>query len=90
MPSESQGQAFYRSEQTKSVSRALTSKPRNIDPMGMMGKTFARVGAILVVIGVLIASLLGWLRVGGFGFGFWFETLTGAWGTGLVFLFRAI
>src|SRR5579859_3483816 len=88
MPSESQEQAFSRSEHTKSENRALTSKPRKRDPMGRMGKTFARVGTILVVMGVPIASLLGWLRVGGsdFGFGFWFAPLAGAWATGLVFL----
>jgi hypothetical protein len=52
--------------------------------MGMMGKIFSSVGATLVVIGVLIASLLGRFDSGGFGF--YFETLAGAWGTGLLFL----
>lgn len=52
--------------------------------MGVMGKIFASVGAALVVIGVLIASLLGRFDSGGFGF--YFETLVGAWGTGLLFL----
>jgi hypothetical protein len=77
-------QEFYRSAQTKNANGALTSQQRKIDPMGMMGKIFASVGAILVVIGVLIASLLGWFASGGFGF--YFATLAGAWGTGLLFL----
>lgn len=62
----------------------MTSQPRKIDPMGMMGKIFASVGATLVVIGVLIAAVLGRFASGGFGFSF--ATLAGAWGTGLVFL----
>jgi hypothetical protein len=68
-------QVFSRSELTKSI---------KIDPMGMMGKIFASVGAILVVVGVLIAYLLGRIAPGGFGFSF--ATSAGAWGTGLIFL----
>jgi hypothetical protein len=62
----------------------MTTQHRKIDPMGVMGKIFASVGVGLVVIGVLIAVLLGRFTSGGFGFSF--VTLAGAWGTGLLFL----
>src|SRR5579875_2494429 len=61
MPPESQEpfygqeQAFY--TQIESANRVI-ARQRKIDPMGMMGKIFAIVGAILIVIGVLIAFLL--------------------------------
>jgi hypothetical protein len=62
----------------------MTSYQRKIDPMGLMGKIFASIGAALVVVGVLIAALLGRFAPGGFGF--YFLVLAGAWGTGMVFL----
>jgi hypothetical protein len=62
----------------------MTTQHRKIDPMGVMGKIFARVGVGLIVIGVLIAVLLG--RVASGGFVFSLLTLAGAWGTGLLFL----
>lgn len=67
---------------------ALTSQRRKIDPMGMMGKIFASVGVVLIIIGLLVASLLARSSPGGFGF--YFETLAGAWGTGLVFLLMGL
>ena len=94
MPSESQGPfsgheyELYRSEQQESATSALTSQQRKIDPMGMMGKIFASLGAILVVIGVLIASLLGLFDSREFGF--FFEILAGVWGTGLLFLLAGL
>ncbi|MDQ2901980.1 MAG: hypothetical protein ABI456_23995 [Ktedonobacteraceae bacterium] len=90
MPSEFQGPfsgheyELYRSEQPQSTTSALTSRQRKIDPMGMMGKIFASLGAILVVIGVLVASFLGSFEPRGFGF--FFAILAGVWGTGLLFL----
>ena len=62
----------------------MTTQHRKIDPMGVLGKIFASVGVGLVVIGVLLAVLLGRYASGGFGFSF--VTLAGAWGTGLLFL----
>lgn len=90
MPSEpqepwyGQEQAFDQSEQPASVNRAWTSQQRKIDPMGMMGKIFTSVGAVLVILGLLLAYLLERGTSGGFGSSF--VTLAGAWGTGLVFL----
>ncbi|HLI87409.1 MAG TPA: hypothetical protein VKV37_01895 [Ktedonobacteraceae bacterium] len=87
MPPESQEpfygqeQAFY--TQIESANRVI-ARQRKIDPMGMMGKIFAIVGAILIVIGVLIAFLLARSNPGRFGF--YFVTLAGAWATGLIFL----
>lgn len=90
MPSEFQG-PFSRqeyelmpSEQSGSAVGALTSQQRKIDPMGLMGKIFATLGAILFVVGVLTASLLGLFESRGFGF--FFAILAGVWGTGLLFL----
>ncbi len=85
MPPESQ-EPFYGSEQAfytqaESANR-VTARQRKIDPMGMMGKIFAIVGAIPIVIGVLIAFLLAWPDPGRFGF--YFVTLAGTWGTGLI------
>ena len=62
----------------------MTTYQRKIDPMGLLGKIFASIGAGLIVIGVVIAVLLGRFAPGGFGF--YFFTLAGAWGTGLIFL----
>ena len=62
----------------------MYSRKRKIDPMGLLGKIFAGIGAVLTVIGVLIAALLGRFAPGGFGF--YFLTLAGAWATGVVFL----
>jgi hypothetical protein len=62
----------------------MTAQHRKIDPMGVMGKIFASIGVGLIVIGVLIAVLLGRFASGGFGFSF--LTLAGAWGTGVLFL----
>jgi hypothetical protein len=90
MPSEFQGpfsgheHKLYRSEQSESATSALISQQRKIDPMGMMGKIFASLGVMLVVIGVLIASLLGHFESRGFGF--FFAILAGVWGTGLLFV----
>lgn len=81
MPSDYQGPFLGQQE---SATSALTSQQRKIDPMSMMGRIFASLGAILVVIGVLIASLLGLFAPGGFGF--FFAILAGVWGTGLLFL----
>ncbi|MBO0792280.1 MAG: hypothetical protein J2P36_15230, partial [Ktedonobacteraceae bacterium] len=74
-------QVVYRAEQARN---ATISKPGKIDPMGMMGNIFARVGAMLIVAGLLLASLLGLMVPGGFDFSF--PVSAGAWGTGLVFL----
>lgn len=90
MPSEFQGpysEHIYELPQAEKLeSTTGTSMPqrRKIDPMGMMGKIFAGIGATLVVIGVLVASLLGYF--GSRGFGFSFAILAGVWGTGLLFV----
>jgi hypothetical protein len=94
MPSDYQGpfsgqeNELHRSELPESTTVAMTSQQRKIDPTGMMGNAFAYLGAILVVIGVLTASLLGYLESGRFGF--YFAILAGAWGTGLLFLLAGL
>lgn len=90
MPSEFQGpfseQKYeYPSAQVESTAGALTFQQRKIDPMGLLGKIFASLGAVLVVVGLLIAALLG-LFFPSPGFGFFLAILAGAWGTGLIFV----
>lgn len=88
MPPEFQGPfseqqyELYSSELSESASGA--SQQRKIDPMGMMGKIFSSIGAVLIVIGVLIAVLLGFFDPRGFIF--FFAIMAGVWGTGLLFL----
>ena len=83
-PFSGQEYELYRSQKLESATSTLTAQQRKIDPMGMMGKIFACLGAILVVIGVLLASLLGHFEPRGFGF--FFVVLAGIWGTGLLIL----
>lgn len=82
-PFSSQEYELSQSAQQEGAAGALTPQQRKIDPIGMLGKIFAGLGAILVAVGVLIAFLLGLFIPRGFGF--FFAITAGGWGTGLLF-----
>ena len=83
-PFSSQGYELSQSAQLEGAAGSLTSQQRKIDPMGMMGKIFVSLGAFLVVVGALVALLLGFFIPRGFGF--FFAITAGGWGTGLIFV----